>query len=50
MQIKTILEFYLILVRMPTVKQNTNAKMMWGKGSVNWYSHSGNQCGGFIKS
>ena len=60
MQIKTTMRYHLTLVRMVILKdlQTINAEEGLEKrepsstvgGNVNWYSHSGKQCGGSLKN
>ena len=60
MQIKTIMRYHFILVRMAIIKKSTNNKFLekvWRKGNpptllgnVSWYNHFGEQYGGrFLK-
>ena len=60
LQIKTIMRYYLTLVRIAIVKKSINNKCRtgWGKketsyivgGNVNWCSHYGAQYEGFLKN
>ena len=60
MQIKTTLMYHLTLVRMAIIKKSTNNNAGEGVekrepsctvgGNVNWYSHYGEQYGGFYKN
>ena len=55
MQVKTTVRYQLTLVRMASIKKNTNVEEGVEKrkplyivdGNVNWYSHCGKQYGGF---
>ena len=64
MQIKTIMRYYLISVRVDIIKKSTNNKI-WKKenyflekrelfytvaGNVNWYSHHGEQYGDALEN
>ena len=58
MQIKTIMIYHLIPIRMTLIKKSTNAgedverrePLYSVGGNVNWSSHYGEQCGGSLKT
>ena len=58
MQIKTIMRYHLIPVRMTVIKKSANAGEDMERreplysvgGNVNWSSHYGEQCGGSLKT
>ena len=58
MQIKTIMIYHLIPIRMTLIKKSTNAgedverrePLYRVGGNVNWSSHYGEQCGGSLKT
>ena len=60
MQIKTIMWYHLMLVRMATIKKSTNNKCWTGCGekrillqccgNANWYTHCGEQYGDSLKN
>ena len=58
MQIKTIMIYHLIPIRMTMIKKSTNAgedverrePLYSVGGNVNWSSHYGEQCGGSLKT